>query len=48
MAEFSAITVIIEYTLRHPVDGIQFVLPTESYPHVSAEAVRFWLLTIIV
>ncbi|KAF8580130.1 hypothetical protein K439DRAFT_1648275 [Ramaria rubella] len=33
LLEFSPITVAIEYTLRHPVDGVQFVLPTESYPY---------------
>lgn len=33
--EFAPIVVHIEYTLTHPVDGLQFVLPTESYPYVS-------------
>lgn len=36
LPEFSPITVTIEYTLRQPTDGIQFVLPTEAYPHVRA------------
>lgn len=31
--EFAPIVVHIEYTLTHPVDGLQFVLPTESYPY---------------
>jgi len=29
------IVVHIEYSLRNPVDGIQFVLPTDAYPFVS-------------
>ncbi|KAF8527429.1 hypothetical protein BU17DRAFT_39590 [Hysterangium stoloniferum] len=31
--ELSPISIVVEYTLRHPNDGIQFILPTESYPH---------------
>lgn len=33
--EFMPIVVRIEYSLRNPVDGIQFVLPTDAYPYVS-------------
>jgi len=33
--EFMPIVVHIEYSLRNPVDGIQFVLPTDAYPYVS-------------
>lgn len=33
--EFMALTVRIEYSLRNPVDGIQFVLPSDAYPFVS-------------
>lgn len=33
--EFMPIVVRIEYSLRNPVDGIQFVLPTDTYPYVS-------------
>ncbi|HEV7736929.1 MAG TPA: hypothetical protein VGO47_06095, partial [Chlamydiales bacterium] len=33
--EFSSIMIVIEYTLRHPTDGIQFVIPTEAYSQVS-------------
>ncbi|KAH7906471.1 hypothetical protein BJ138DRAFT_1094071, partial [Hygrophoropsis aurantiaca] len=31
--EFMPITVHIVYSLRNPVDGIQFVLPTDAYPY---------------
>ena len=36
--EFSPITINIAYSLRNPVDGFQFVLPTDSYPYVSLTA----------
>ncbi len=32
--EFAPITVIIEYSLHNPHDGLQFVLPTDAYPYV--------------
>jgi hypothetical protein len=32
--EFAPIIVNIVYSLRNPVDGVQFVLPTDSYPYV--------------
>ena len=35
VTEFSPIVVNITYSLRNPVDGFEFVLPTESYPYVS-------------
>jgi len=50
--EFAPITVTIVYSLRNPVDGIQFVIPTDSYPfrvpHVyttpsSPDAARCWV-----
>ena len=34
--DFSPITVNITYSLRNPVDGLQFVLLTDAYPYVSA------------
>lgn len=33
--EFLPIVVHVEYSLRNPVDGIQFALPTDAYPYVS-------------
>lgn len=36
LTEFAPITVNIEYTLCRPADGVQFILPTETYPHVSS------------
>lgn len=36
--EFSPLVVNIAYSLRNPVDGFEFVLPTESYPYVSFES----------
>ncbi|TFY71826.1 hypothetical protein EVG20_g1175 [Dentipellis fragilis] len=33
MPEFSPITINIEYSLRNPADGLQFVLPTDAYPY---------------
>ncbi|KAG2155663.1 TATA-binding protein associated factor Taf2 [Suillus clintonianus] len=50
--EFMPIVVHIDYSLRNPVDGIQFVLPTDSYPfrvpHAyttpsSPDAARCWV-----
>jgi hypothetical protein len=38
--EFSPITVHIVYSLRNPVDGFQFVIPTEAYPYVSLTPFR--------
>lgn len=32
--EFQSIHVFIEYTVRQPVDGVQFVLQSETYPQV--------------
>jgi transcription initiation factor TFIID subunit 2 len=29
------VVVHIDFSLRSPVDSIQFVLPTDSYPYVS-------------
>ncbi|KAH9929687.1 uncharacterized protein B0H18DRAFT_995740 [Fomitopsis serialis] len=31
--EFSPITVNIAYSVRNPADGLQFVLPTDTYPY---------------
>ena len=44
LAEFAPIIVNIEYTLRHPAEGLQFVLPTEAYPHVSPDIARTVML----
>ncbi|KAI6031377.1 hypothetical protein BKA83DRAFT_4199448 [Pisolithus microcarpus] len=50
--EFMPIVVHIEYSLRNPVDGIQFVLPTDAYPYrvphafttpSSPDAARCWV-----
>lgn len=35
LPEYLPITVTITYSLRNPVDGFQFVVPTDSYPYVS-------------
>ncbi|EIW87115.1 TATA-binding protein associated factor Taf2 [Coniophora puteana RWD-64-598 SS2] len=52
LAEFMPITVHIEYSLRNPSDGLQFVLPTDSYPYriphafttpSSPDAARCWV-----
>jgi hypothetical protein len=32
--EFSPITVKIEYSMHKPFDGVEFVIPTDAYPHV--------------
>lgn len=51
-AEFAPINVHIEYTLRRPVDGLQFNIPTDAHPyrvpHVftnpsSPDAARCWV-----
>ncbi|KAH7886186.1 hypothetical protein F5I97DRAFT_2026435 [Phlebopus sp. FC_14] len=50
--EFMPIVVHIEYSLKNPVDGIQFVLPTDAYPYrvphayttpSSPDAARCWV-----
>ncbi|KAF5374962.1 hypothetical protein D9758_000502 [Tetrapyrgos nigripes] len=52
ITEFAPITVKIIYSLRKPVEGIQFVLPTDSHPHrvphayttpSSPDAARCWV-----
>lgn len=42
------IVVRIEYSLRNPVDGIQFVLPTDTYPYVSVSNRRMHLIVILI
>ena len=37
LPEYLPITINIVYSLRNPVDGFQFVLPTDSYPYVSSK-----------
>ena len=32
--ELAPIVVNISYSLRNPIDGVQFVLPTDSFPYV--------------
>lgn len=32
---FAPITINIEYSLRNPADGLNFVLPSDAYPHAS-------------
>ena len=32
--EFAPILVKINYSLRNPADGVQFVLPSDAYPYV--------------
>ncbi|KAG8219438.1 hypothetical protein J3R82DRAFT_365 [Butyriboletus roseoflavus] len=50
--EFMPIVIRIGYSLRNPVDGIQFVLPTDAYPYriphaytipSSPDAARCWV-----
>ncbi|PPQ63820.1 hypothetical protein CVT24_009770, partial [Panaeolus cyanescens] len=50
--EFSPIVIHIAYSLRHPVDGLEFVIPSDSYPlrvpHAyttpsSPDAARCWV-----
>ncbi|KAJ7292844.1 hypothetical protein C8J57DRAFT_1444279 [Mycena rebaudengoi] len=50
--EFSPIVINIAYSLRNPVDGFQFVFPTDSYPYrvphayttpSSPDAARCWV-----
>jgi transcription initiation factor TFIID subunit 2 len=50
--EFAPVTVHIEYSLSNPVDGFQFVIPSDSYPYrvphayttpSSPDAARCWV-----
>ncbi|KAF9055881.1 hypothetical protein BJ165DRAFT_1336062, partial [Panaeolus papilionaceus] len=50
--EFSPILIHIAYSLRHPIDGLEFVIPSDSYPlrvpHAyttpsSPDAARCWV-----
>ncbi|KAF8204343.1 hypothetical protein K438DRAFT_1716031 [Mycena galopus ATCC 62051] len=50
--EFAPIAINIAYSLRNPVDGFQFVIPTDSYPYrvphayttpSSPDAARCWV-----
>ncbi|KAG6911349.1 hypothetical protein DXG01_001020 [Tephrocybe rancida] len=50
--EFAPITINITYSLRNPVDGFEFVVPTDSYPYrvphayttpSSPDAARCWV-----
>ena len=36
MPEYEEILIKIVYSLRNPVDGVQFMVPTDSYPYVSS------------
>lgn len=38
--EFAPLVVHVEYSLRNPVDGVEFVMPTDAYPYVSVEPFR--------
>lgn len=40
LPEYMPITVNIAYSLRNPVDGFQFILPSDSYPYVSKHGHR--------
>lgn len=51
-SEFAPIKVLIEYSIVHPDEGIQFVLPSEAYPYrvphaftspSSPDAARCWV-----
>lgn len=42
------IVVRIEYSLRNPVDGIQFVLPADTYPYVSVSNGRVHSIEILI
>ena len=33
--EFQPVVVHIQYSLKNPVDGFEFVLPTDAHPYVS-------------
>lgn len=46
--EFMPIVVHIEYSLRNPVDGIQFMLPTDAYPYVSVSNGRIHHIEILI
>ncbi|TDL26427.1 TATA-binding protein associated factor Taf2 [Rickenella mellea] len=52
VTEFTPIVLNIEYSLRNPIDGFQFVLPTDAYPQrvphcyttpSSPDAARCWV-----
>ncbi len=43
--EFAPIVVHIAYSLRNPVDGLEFVLPNDSYPFVSSCSVSHFLFS---
>jgi len=32
--EYEEILIKVVYSLRNPADGVQFVVPTDSYPYV--------------
>ena len=36
--EYEEILIKIVYSLRNPVDGVQFMVPTDSYPYVRPPA----------
>jgi transcription initiation factor TFIID subunit 2 len=44
MAEFSPIVINIAYSLRNPVDGVEFVLPSDNHPYVSFSNFRCALM----
>lgn len=44
MAEFSPIVVNVAYSLRNPVDGVEFVLPSDNHPYVSLCSFHFTLM----
>jgi transcription initiation factor TFIID subunit 2 len=35
-SEFAPITVRIEYSMHNPPDGVQFIIPSDTHPYVSA------------
>lgn len=43
--EFAPLVIHIDYSLRNPVDGLEFILPTDAYPHVSHQDMHIWQLT---
>ena len=34
--EYEEILIKVVYSLRNPVDGVQFMVPTDSYPYVRS------------
>jgi hypothetical protein len=34
-AEFAPLVLRVEYSMRNPIDGVQFVVPTDAFPYVS-------------